>query len=92
MDYKIKNPFSIDENFRHYIHLVFHRSPGMLPPEQMIELKRAYYAAWGSSILVARDEVAKIADAQGDEAGVEVLRDMLKQVSDFMLAQGLRNQ
>jgi hypothetical protein len=92
MDYKIKNPFSIDENFRHYIHLVFHRSPGMLPPEQMIELKRAYFAAWGSCLLVARDEVGKIAEEKGDEAGVEVFRKMIKDVSDFMLAQGLRNQ
>jgi len=89
MDYKIKNPFSIEENFRHYVHLVFNRSPGMLPPDQMIELKRAYFAAWGSCILVARDEVAKFDD---DEQGVKALRDMLKQVSDFMLAQGLRNQ
>ena len=89
MDYKIKNPFSIDENFRHYIHLVFNRSPGMLPPEQMIELKRAYFAAWGSCILTQRDEVGKIED---EDKCVAVLVDMLKQVSDFMLAQGLRNQ
>jgi hypothetical protein len=92
MDYKIKNPFSIDENFRHYIHLVYHRSPGMLPPQQMIDLKRAYFAAWGSSILTQRDELAKIAEAKGDEAGVEILVDMLKQVSDFMLAQAGRDQ
>jgi hypothetical protein len=64
----------------------------MLPAEQMIELKRAYYAAWGSCLLVMRDEVTKVGDREGDLAAGQALQGMLKQVSDFMLAQGLRNQ
>lgn len=48
-------------------------------PEQKIQVKQAFYGAFGQLLVLMREEIA----ALPERSGVRVLEDLTKQVADF---------
>lgn len=46
-------------------------------PEQLIQIKQAFYGAWGMLLVLLRDDISNMAD------GHRILSEMLQHISDF---------
>ena len=55
-------------------------------PQQKIQIKQAFFGAFGQAIMVMRDEVA----AQDEDAAVYSMQDIMNQVQDFFLSETKR--
>lgn len=89
MTYKIEDQFNLQQQFENYCAIGYGKTPDQLSAAQHTEIKRAFFFAWGQSMLVSRDYVGAIED---ELQCVYVLENMLEQVTDFMLKEQNRNQ
>jgi len=62
-----------------------------LPEDQRREMRRAFFGAVGQMLILMRDDMTDLADKKGDEKAVDMLQDMLNQVSNFWLNEQGRN-
>jgi hypothetical protein len=77
---KTKQPktFNLNDEFERYLNIV-ELDKRIMPPDQLRELKRAFYGACGQLLILTRDEVG----ALPDEEAIEALQDLLNQVANF---------
>lgn len=54
-----------------------------MQPDQKREMKRAFFGAWGQSLIHFRDEIG----AQDENKAVAIMEGQLKEVADFWLAE-----
>lgn len=77
---------SIEEQFQNY--LVSSGQSNLDPRTiQYREIRRTFYAAWATCMLITRDELPH----ENEDEAVKCMKDMLNQCNNFFLAQAGQN-
>lgn len=77
----LQREFNIEIQFADYLNRVY---PGkLLPMQQMIEIKRAFYGAWGMLLVVLRDNIGEMEENEA----LDALEAMQNQIEAFWTSQ-----
>lgn len=76
----IPDEFIIDKQFQFYLELAYKAKWKDLPLTQYTELKRCFYMAYAIQLINMRDRMP----IDDDEAAIDILEDMMKQVANFL--------
>lgn len=74
--------FSIEHQYQLFLGRM-NLSEAAMHPEQKIQLRQTFFAAFGQSIILMRDQVGAI---ENEAEAIEVMKNMINQVAQFFLA------
>lgn len=60
--------------------------PSILPPDQYIETRRAFYAGVAQTLILLRDDITEVS-GDDEQKGIAILEGLMREVSDFWQAE-----
>lgn len=81
---QVPNEFNIEKQFEFYLSMAYKNKVDKIPLAQRTELRRCFHMAYAIQLINMRDRMP-----EDDDAGVAILEDMLRQVSNFLTVEVL---
>lgn len=79
---QITSPFNVEHQYQLFLERI-KLNEAEMHPMQRIQLKQAFFGAWGQLLLCMRDDVAALPDMKA----IMVMDDMIKQVEQYWTAE-----